>query len=122
VDGSIQNVTTSGRRTIVTVRQSGQMPSPVILKVEFVPTGAPIRQMSNSRMLDASTALVTYPVEVWFSGNRTFNAILDFGGRDITRITLDPYGRFPDRDPTDNIWDVFHGRASRMPARTGGGR
>ena len=104
VDGSIQNVTTSGRRTTVTVRQNGQMPSPIILKVEFAPTGAAIRQMSNSRMLDASTALVTYPVEVWFPGSRTFNANLDFGGRVITRITLDPNGRFPDRDPTDNVW------------------
>jgi hypothetical protein len=104
VDGSIQNVTTSGRRTIVTVRQAGQMPSPVILKVEFAPTGPAIRKMSNSRMLDASTALVTFPVEIWFPGNRTFNANLDFGGRVITRITLDPNGRFPDRSPNDNVW------------------
>jgi hypothetical protein len=104
VDGSIQNVTTSGRRTTVTVRQNGQMPSPVILKVEFAPTGPTIRQMSNSRMLDANSAIVTYPVEVWFTGNRTFNANLDFGGRAITRITLDPNARFPDRDASDNVW------------------
>jgi hypothetical protein len=104
VDGSIQNVTTSGRRTTVTVRQNGQMPSPIILKVEFAPTGPAIRQMSNSRTLDAITALVTYPVEVWFPGSRTFNANLDFGGRAITRITLDPNGRFPDRYPNDNVW------------------
>ena len=104
VDGSIQNVTTAGRRTTVTVRQNGQMPSPVILKVEFAPTGAAIRQMPNSQMLDANTALVTYPVEVWFPGSRTFIATLDFGGRAISRITLDPNGRFPDRNPTDNIW------------------
>src|SRR6266513_349560 len=104
VDESIQSATTSGRRTAVTVRQDGQMPSPVILKVEFAPTGAAIRPMSNSAMLDANTALVTYPVDVWFSGNRTFVANLDFGGRAITKITLDPNGRFPDRDPTDNVW------------------
>ena len=104
VDGSIQNVTTSGRRTTVTVRQNGQMPSPVILKVEFAPGGPAIRQMSNSKMLDANTAIVTYPVDIWFPGSRTFNANLDFGGRTITRITLDPNGRFPDRDPTDNVW------------------
>ncbi|MDB4870600.1 MAG: hypothetical protein JWL97_1604, partial [Gemmatimonadales bacterium] len=41
---------------------------------------------------------------VWFPGSRTFNANLDFGGRAITRITLDPYGRFPDRNPLDNVW------------------
>jgi len=111
VDGSIQDVKRSGRRTTVTVRQNGQMPSPVILKVEFAPTGAPIKQMSNSQMVDAITAIVTYPVDVWFPGNRTFNASLDFGGRAITRITLDPNGRFPDRDPADNVWP-----------RAGGGR
>jgi hypothetical protein len=104
VDGSIQNVTTSGHRTIVTVRQNGQMPSPVILKVEFAPAGPTIKPMPNSQMLNSNTAVVTYPVEVWFPGNRTFTANLDFGGRSITRITLDPNGRFPDRDLTDNTW------------------
>ncbi|MDQ6688923.1 MAG: M1 family metallopeptidase [Gemmatimonadota bacterium] len=104
VDGSIQNVTTSGRRTTVTVRQNGQMPSPVILKVEFAPSGAPIKAMSNSQMVDPNTAIVTYPVDVWFAGNRTFNANLDFGGRAITRVTLDPGGRFPNRNPGDNVW------------------
>lgn len=104
VDGSIQDVKTTGRRTAVTIRQAGQMPSPVILKVEFATTGSAIRPMLNSRMSDANTAIVTWPVDVWFAGNRTFTAILDFGGRAITRITLDPNGRFPDHDPTDNTW------------------
>ena len=113
VDGSIQDVKTSGRRTTVTVRQNGQMPSPVILKVEFAPAGPTIKQMSNSRMVDPNTAIVTYPVDVWFPGNRSFSANLDFGGRAITRITLDPNGRFPDRDPTDNVWP----RPSQTPAR-----
>jgi hypothetical protein len=104
VDGSIQDVKTSGRRTTVTVRQNGQMPAPVILKVEFAPTGPPIRAMSNSRMADGNTAIVTYAVDVWFAGNRTFNAVLDFGGRTITKVTLDPAARFPDRNPADNVW------------------
>jgi hypothetical protein len=104
VDGSIQNVQTSGRRTAVTIRQSGQMPSPIILKVEFATTGSAIRPMPNSRIVDATTAIVTWPVDVWFAGNRTFTANLDFGGRAITRITLDPNGRFPDHDASDNVW------------------
>ena len=80
------------------------MPSPVILKVEFAPSGAAIRPMANSSMLDATTAIVTYPADVWFGGSRTFVANLDFGGRAITRITLDPNGRFPDRNANDNVW------------------
>jgi hypothetical protein len=41
---------------------------------------------------------------VWFNGSRTFKADLDFGGRKIAKITLDPFGRFPDRDTNDNVW------------------
>jgi hypothetical protein len=118
VDGGIQDVKTLARRTAVTIRQNGQMPSPVILKVEFAPTGNAIRPMSNSRMVDANTAIVTYPVDVWFNGSRTFVANLDFGGRTITRISLDPAGRFPDRDVTDNVWP----RAPLAPAKAPGGR
>ncbi|HET7373150.1 MAG TPA: hypothetical protein VFJ20_07175, partial [Gemmatimonadaceae bacterium] len=47
---------------------------------------------------------VTYPVDVWFRGRRTFDAVLDFGARRITKIVLDPRCRFPDHDPSDNVW------------------
>jgi hypothetical protein len=104
VDGSIQNVRSAGSRTTVTVRQDGQMPSPVVLEVKFAPAGPPIRAMRNATMVDSATAIVTWPVDVWFAGSRTFDAALDFGGRRIERITLDPRRRFPDREPSDNIW------------------
>ncbi len=39
--------------------------------------------MANAKMMDGETAIVTCPVDVWFSGSRTFNAALDFGGRTI---------------------------------------
>ena len=60
--------------------------------------------MANARMVDDTTAIVTWPVDVWFNGSRTFEAVLDFGGRAVTTITLDPGCRFPDRDPGDNVW------------------
>jgi len=104
VDGSIANVTRRGSRTTVTVRQDGQMPSPVVLKVKFAPTGPAIRPMRNAVMVDSATAIVTWPADVWFSGSRTFNAVLDFGARTIERIIFDPQCRFPDRDPSDNMW------------------
>jgi hypothetical protein len=104
VDGSIQKVASSGTRTVVTVRQDGQMPSPVVLRVQFAPTGPGITKMPNSKMVDSVTAVVTYPVDVWFTGRRTFTATLDFGRRKIEKITLDPGGRFPDRDTKDNVW------------------
>ena len=126
VDGSIQDVRTSGRRTVVTVRQDGQMPSPVILKVELTPSRSTVTPSGTARdlgpntrqyigWLDANTALVTYPVDVWFPGSRTFTASLDFGGRTITKITLDPNGRFPDKNASDNVWP------RTAAATTGGG-
>jgi len=104
VDGSIAGVTTTGGKTIVTVRQDGQMPSPVVLKVKFADAGPAIKAMANAKMTDATTAIVTWPVDVWFGGSRTFQAALDSGARPITAITLDPGCRFPDRDPSDNVW------------------
>jgi hypothetical protein len=104
VDGSIQSVMADGAAMTVRVRQDGQMPSPVVLGVRFAEEGPDIVPMSNSEMLDELTAVVTYPVEVWFAGSRTFDAMLDFGGRVIESITLDPWGRFPDREPADNVW------------------
>jgi hypothetical protein len=104
VDGSIQGMTTAGGRTTVAVRQDGEMPSPVVLKVRFARGSAPIRPMANAVMVDDSTAMVTWPVDVWFAGSRTFQAVLEFGTRPITEVILDPRCRFPDADPKDNIW------------------
>ena len=56
------------------------------------------------QIVDDSTAILTWPVEVWFNGSRTFEATLDVGGRAISAMTLDPSCRFPDRTPADNVW------------------
>ena len=104
VDGRIASVTTTGNRTNVTVRQEGQMPSPVVLRVDFADNGPPIRMMQNARAQGPNAAIVTWPVSVWFTGSKSFLATLDFGGRAIRKITLDPFGRFPDRDVADNVW------------------
>ncbi len=104
VDGSIQSVKTNGATTQVVVRQDGQMPSPVVLKVQFAPKGPAIKPMANAKIVDDSTAIVTYPVDVWFAGSKTFTANLNFGARKIEKILLDPNCRFPDRDPSDNMW------------------
>ena len=75
----------------VTVQQDGQMPSPIVLEVEFVDGGESLR--------------TEWPVSVWFDGAKTFKAELAFAGREPSKITLDPDGRFPDRDPSDNVWE-----------------
>ncbi|HVZ47698.1 MAG TPA: M1 family metallopeptidase [Gemmatimonadaceae bacterium] len=117
VDGSIANVKTAAGKTTVTVKQAGQMPSPVVLKVAFASSGPAIKPMKNARMVDANTAIVTWPVDVWFGGARSYDAVLDFGGRAIESVTLDPCGRFPDADTSDNVWP-----RSAAPATLAGGR
>ena len=89
-DGRIANVSdpANGRIT-VTVRQDGEMPAPVVLKVEFA---------------DQTSQTYTFPVDVWFAGDREYRAVLDIGSRTPAKITYDPDGRFPDRDGTDNVW------------------
>jgi hypothetical protein len=114
VDGSVAGVERRGGRAVVTVRQDGAMPSPVVLEVKLAAAGPAVRAPANAVMADSVTAVVTYPVDVWFGGGRTFAAELDFGGRAVERVTLDPRGRFPDRDPSDNVWP----RAARGAAST----
>ena len=103
-DAGIADVRAEGGRTRVTVRQGGQMPAPVVLEVTLAADGPPVRPMPNAAMRDARTAVVSYPASVWFAGSRTFVAELDFGGRAVERVRLDPGGRVPDRDPSDNVW------------------
>jgi len=106
VDGSIKSVATKGGKTYVTIHQSGQMPSPVVLAVEFAGDGPAVKPMPNSKMEGDNMAVVTWPVDVWFDGKRDFEAVLDFGKRKITKITFDPHRRFPDSDPKDNEWSA----------------
>ena len=76
----------------------------LLLSMSFAPDGPPIEPMPNAEMTEDGTAIATWPVEVWFDGDRSVECILDFGPRRIEKITLDPRGRFPDRDPDDNVW------------------
>jgi hypothetical protein len=121
VEGSIAAVKSAGAKTTVTVRHDGQMPAPVVLRVKFAPKGAAIRPMKNAVMTDSATAVVTWPVDVWFAGARTFNAVLDFGPRPIEKITLDPSCRFPDRDASDNVWPRATAAAPATPSGGPGG-
>jgi len=112
VDGSIKSVEAANGNTLVTVRQEGQMPSPVVLKVEFAANSASeSRSLSDAKLMENATrqddgsVIVTWPVDVWFDGSREFQAPLVFKGQQISRITLDPKGRFPDRNAADNIWE-----------------
>lgn len=105
VEGSIEKVTSQNGITTVQVKQSGEMPSPVVLRVEFESEGPAINSIADAVMTDAVTVEVAWSVTIWFDGSRTFDAVMDFGDRKIKKITLDPHGRFPDKDVEDNVWE-----------------
>jgi hypothetical protein len=119
VDGSIESVKVNGATTSVVVKQAGQMPSPIVLKVTLAASGPAIKPMSNAKMIDDHTAIVTWPVDVWFPGSRTFTANLDFGGRHVESILLDPDCRFPDKHPSDNMWPRVNLNANAPAGRQG---
>lgn len=104
VDHRLVSVRAQGIRTRVTVAQDGQMPAPIVLDVTFAANGPAIRPMKNAVMLNDRTARVTVPVDVWFDGRRQHAVDLVFGARTIEKVTLDAQGRFPDRNPADNVW------------------
>lgn len=104
VNGSIKEVVSQGDKTRVTVHQAGEMPSPVVLKVEFASGSEKIIAMPNAKMVDDKTAIVRWNEDVWFNGDRDFQGVLDLGKRKVSKITLDPFGRFPDSDVKDNVW------------------
>ena len=103
VDARIAGVEARGGRTMVTVRQEGEMPAPIVLRVEFDSAGPALKPMANA-VIEGNVAILTWPVEVWFKGSRSFVATLDLGSRRVRSITLDPRGRSPDRNPADNVW------------------
>ena len=116
-DGSIASVTTDGGVTRVTVRQDGEMPSPVVLRVDF-PADGPAPDPMPGAVIDGHSATLTLPVDVWFSGTRSIVVELKTGGRKIERITLDPQRRFPDSNPADNTWPASAAETPTAPART----
>ena len=104
MDGSIQKVEGVGEQTVITIHQAGQMPSPVVLDVVFADREQNVRQIANGKLLDDGVQRLTWPVDVWFGGARTFEIRLDCRVEQIERLTLDPRGRFPDADKSDNTW------------------
>jgi aminopeptidase N len=103
VDNSITGVKTSGAQVTVSVRQDGDMPSPVVLDVTFAGKPPSVAGLKNATV-SGNTVRVTYPVDVWFDGRRTFDAVMRFSGQKITTVVVDPDQRFPDSNEADNTW------------------
>ncbi|MDX2184051.1 MAG: M1 family metallopeptidase, partial [Gemmatimonadaceae bacterium] len=104
VDGAIESATVSKTAVSVVVRQDGQMPSPVVLRVTFDGAMPTLPKLTNVRQIDAQTIEAVWPVDVWFAGARRFTASIPVRGATVKEIVLDPGKRFPDANPADNTW------------------
>ncbi|MFV0389022.1 MAG: M1 family metallopeptidase [Pyrinomonadaceae bacterium] len=104
VDGGIKSVSTVGNETTVDVHQFGQMPSPVILQVDLKEPDTKLQKLKGVNIITAKQAVFRWEENVWFDGSRDFKAKLPIKAANIEKITLDPKGRFPDSDLTDNVW------------------
>jgi hypothetical protein len=89
-DQGISMVTQSGGGVTVSVVDHGDMPMPVIARIDFT---------------DGSSKTVTEPASIWFSGTRSATVTVPLGGKNVARVTLDPDYRFQDVDRTNNEWN-----------------
>jgi hypothetical protein len=117
VDGALTDVTVDGGKAKFTVRQYGQMPSPIVVHVMLEDVDGAVRMPENSRLVSRSTMEIRLPVETWFDGRRSHVMEVDLGPRKIIGLQLDPGRRFPDRDPSDNVWPRPAGTTSTGVAR-----
>lgn len=86
LDQAVGGVTLVGDHTVVFVEDHGRVPMP-----------APVRVTCD----DGQTIEQTLPVDAWLDGAR--QALLEFDCR-ATRIELDPADRFPDVNPSNDVW------------------
>jgi hypothetical protein len=102
-DNDLAAVTTSGGKLNVTVRQDGDMPTPVVLDVTFAgkPPAPPAKVDAT---VQGNTMRLTWPVDIWFSGKRAVDLSIPTGSASVTKVVLDPDGRFPDTSGADNVW------------------
>jgi hypothetical protein len=88
-DQAIESVTTSGSEAILTVRDKGDLVSPVLAAITFA---------------DGTKGSVVLGVERWFNGTRSLSERITLNGRTIKSVELDPDNRFQDLDRTNNVW------------------
>jgi hypothetical protein len=90
-DQGITKVKQANETLTLTVADRGEMPMPVIARVDFT---------------DGSSQTITRPASVWFPGARSTTLTLPLHGKSIAHVTLDPENRFQDLDRSNNEWNA----------------
>ncbi|HEX6965675.1 MAG TPA: M1 family metallopeptidase [Gemmatimonadaceae bacterium] len=88
-DQGIDKVSDRSGRVTFTVVDHGEMPMPIIARIDYT---------------DGTSTTITRPASVWFSGSRSVTVEQATGKKHIASITLDPDNRFQDLNRADNEW------------------
>lgn len=101
VDQAIDSVSVRGGSATVLVHDRGDMPMPIILRVEYT---------------NGISDTVVQSADVWFTGTRAVAMTIPLRGRTIRSLVLDPDNRFQDLDRSNNSWGApAIGRSSSSP-------
>jgi hypothetical protein len=88
LDHAIAGVETAGSETVITIEDLGDLPMPAKVAVERA---------------DGSVERLVVPVDRWLDGARSADLRVAAAPA-VTRVTLDPEQRSPDRDRSNDIW------------------
>jgi aminopeptidase N len=88
LDQSIAGVTTEGDKTVIEIKDLGNIPMPVLLRLTY----------ENGTVVDERV-----PVTHWLNGYRTYHFEAPDHG-ELIKAEIDPDRLFPDTDRSNNVW------------------
>ncbi len=89
LDQAVGEVREENGRVLITVRDQGFAPMPVLLRVE---------------MRDGQVVERTVPADTWLRGDTEVEVVLPASMGEVVRVEIDPGRRFPDADRSNNLW------------------
>lgn len=90
LDQGVSDVSQNGDEILITIQDSGNVPMPAIVEIEFA---------------DNTTQTETVDVEHWLNGHRSTQLTIS-SDSPVTTVTIDPNFIFPDVDRSNNQWNA----------------
>lgn len=89
LDQSIEGVTVEENNTVISIRDSGNIPMPVLLRLTY----------ENGTIVEERI-----PETHWLNGYRTYEFEAPDNGT-LIKVEIDPDHHFPDKDRSNNVWE-----------------
>jgi aminopeptidase N len=91
LDHSVESVEREMGETVITIADQGYAFMPTRVRIETATAGTMEKEI---------------PVSHWLSGEETAQIRIPAASGEVTRVEIDPEGRFPDVDRRNNVWEV----------------